>query len=214
MVKRRAKGYAAALNLCSNCNNLRSFSSLFFFTFLRTVGAQQNLEQSQQDEKAYNGGDYYYDGDDYTVKSLFHKTIKKVTNDIETLKFNTAIAALMALLNEFSGKSMNKAELRTFLILLNPFAPHISEEMFEANGFGILNEQSWCEYDEALCKDDEIEIVVQVNGKVRGKLTIATGTDKDSMIAAGKELLGSAIAGKEIVKEIAVPDKLVNIVVK
>jgi leucyl-tRNA synthetase len=156
------------------------------------------------------------DGEEYRLefRSKFHKTIRKVTHDIENLKFNTAIAALMSLLNELSGKEVTKAELRTFLILLNPFAPHISEEIFEANGFGILNEQSWCEYDEALCKDDEIEIVVQINGKVRGKLTIATGTDSALMIAAGKELLGSQLDGKTIVKEIAVPDKLVNIVVK
>jgi leucyl-tRNA synthetase len=167
-------------------------------------------------DRVWNLQDNVTDGDEYRKErvSLFHKTIKKVGNDIETLKFNTAIAALMTVINELSGTEVTKAELRTFLILLNPFAPHISEELFEAAGLGVLNEQAWCEYDEALCKDDEVEIVVQVNGKVRGKLTIATGTDKDEMIAKAKEVIGDSIAGKTVVKEIAVPDKLVNIVVR
>jgi leucyl-tRNA synthetase len=145
----------------------------------------------------------------------FHKAIKKVSHDIETLKFNTAIAALMTLLNEINAVGgVTQAELRTFLILLNPFAPHISEEMFSEAGLGILNEQSWASYDEALCVDSEVEIVVQVNGKVRAKLKIEAGCDKSKMLELGKEALGSHIDGKTIVKEIAVPDKLVNIVVK
>jgi leucyl-tRNA synthetase len=147
-------------------------------------------------------------------RSLFHKTIKKVSRDIEHLKFNTAISALMTLLNEMHGTEVNKAELYTFLILLNPFAPHISEEIFEQTGLGILNRQPWPEYDEELCRDDETEIVVQVNGKVRTKLVIATGTDSAAMIAAAKAQIAAIIEGKTIVKEIAVPDKLVNIVVK
>jgi leucyl-tRNA synthetase len=167
-----------------------------------------NLQQSLDGEQLTIG--------EYSkqTRSLFHKTIKKVTHDIENLKFNTAIAALMALLNEIGTTKITKAELRTFLILLNPFAPHITEEMFDRAGFGILNEQEWVKYDEALCKDDEIEIAVQINGKVRAKAVIKTGTDKESMILSGKQALGAALEGKVIVKEIAVPDKLVNIVVK
>jgi len=149
------------------------------------------------------------------LQIAFHRAIKKVTGDIETLKFNTAISALMSLINDiYAAKSINKAELRTFLILLNPFAPHITEEMFEAAGFGVLNRQSWVEYDEALCEGDEVEIAVQINGKVRAKAVIPVGADKSEMISAAKDALGNALTGKNIVKEIAVEGKLVNIVVK
>jgi leucyl-tRNA synthetase len=143
--------------------------------------------------------------------SVVHKTIKKVSEDTETLKFNTAIASLMSLVNEFySVGSVTKEELSTLLLLLNPFAPHISEEMYyEING-KFLNEQSWPTYDEELCKDSEIEIVIQVNGKLRGKINIPTDSDKDTVLALAKE----KISAENIVKEIYVPNKLVNFVVK
>jgi len=145
----------------------------------------------------------------------FHKTIKKVGSDIETLKFNTAIAALMSLLNDLIKTEITKSELRTFLILLNPFAPHITEELYELTGFeGVLNEQEWPKYEEALCIDDELEIVVQINGKVRAKTVISAGSEKSKMIELGKAALGDSLTGKTIIKEIAVPDKLVNIVVR
>lgn len=143
--------------------------------------------------------------------------MKKVTEDIEAMKFNTAIAAMMTLINDiYSVGSINKAEMRTLCIMLNPFAPHITEEMFN-NIFGeILNEQSWVTYDEALCKDETIEIVVQVNGKLKAKLNIAVDADKDSVIAAAMadEKVAEAVSGKNIVKQIYVPNKLVNIVAK
>ena len=164
--------------------------------------------------------DMLVDGDDYReeLKASFHKTIKKVSDDIENLKFNTAIATLMSLINEiYATKQINKAELKTFITLLNPFAPHITEEMYENIGFGgMLNEQKWPEYDEALCVDDTIEIVAQINGKVKAKLVISVDEGKDEVIAKVKaeSKIQDAINGKNIIKEIYVPGKLVNIVVK
>ncbi|MBQ3566288.1 MAG: class I tRNA ligase family protein, partial [Oscillospiraceae bacterium] len=159
------------------------------------------------------------DGDDYReqLTASFHKTIKKVSEDIETLKFNTAIAAMMALLNEITATgSINKAELRTLLILLNPFAPHITEEMFESNFGEILNEQSWVKYDESLCVENSVEIVVQVNGKIKTKLVVPVDGDKDAILntALSEDKVKEAVEGKNIVKQIYVPNKLVNFVVK
>jgi len=168
-------------------------------------------------ERVWNLSEILADGEQYRkeLQSAFHKAVKKVSGDIETLKFNTAISTLMALINDiYASGSINKSELRTFLILLNPFAPHITEEMFEAAGFGILNEQTWPEYDEALCIDDEAEIAVQINGKVKAKAVIPTNAEKAVMITAAKTALGSLLDGKTIIKEIAVENKLVNIVIK
>ena len=159
------------------------------------------------------------EGDDYSdaLRSNFHKTIKKVSDDIEAMKFNTAIAALMTLINDiYAAGSINKAELGAFCTLLYPFAPHISEEMYNAAFGKVLSEQSWVGYDESLCKDDTIEIVVQVNGKLRAKLNIAVDADKDSVIAMAMEdeKVKESVDGKNIVKQIYVPNKLVNIVAK
>ena len=151
------------------------------------------------------------------LRSSFHKTIKKVTEDIEAMKFNTAIAALMTLINEiYDAGSVNKAELAAFATLLYPFAPHISEEIYSANFGKVLSEQSWIGYDEALCKDETIEIVVQVNGKLKAKLNIPVDADKDSVIAQAmaEAKVVEATEGKNIVKQIYVPNKLVNIVAK
>ena len=164
--------------------------------------------------------DMLIDGDDYReeLKASFHKTVKKVSEDIENLKFNTAIAALMTLINDiYATKQINRAELKTFIILLNPFAPHITEEIYQNVGFGgMLNEQEWPEYDESLCVDDTIEIVAQINGKVKAKLVISVDENKDDVISKVKSepKISAAISGKNIVKEIYVPGKLVNIVVK
>ncbi len=164
--------------------------------------------------------DMLIDGDDYReeLKASFHKTVKKVSEDIENLKFNTAIAALMTLINDiYATKQINRAELKTFIILLNPFAPHITEEIYQNVGFGgMLNEQKWPEYDESLCVDDTIEIVAQINGKVKAKLVISVDENKDDVISKVKSepKISAAISGKNIVKEIYVPGKLVNIVVK
>ena len=146
-----------------------------------------------------------------------HQTIKKVSNDFETLKYNTAIAAMMELLNEIVATgSINRAEFRTLLLLLNPFAPHITEELYEKYCSGILHEQSWPTYDEALCKEDTVEIVVQINGKVRCKMMIAVEAEKDAVLeqALAEPKIAEAVAGKQLLKQIYVPNKLVNFVAK
>ena len=170
-------------------------------------------------ERIWNMSENLKDGDEYSEKlcSAMHKTIKKVSEDIETLKFNTAIATMMALINaaEEAG-GFNKAEFKSFLIMLNPFAPHITEELFSTLGFGILNEAKWVEYDEKLCADSTVEIVVQINGKVKGRFNAPAGSDKDELIrlALEQDDIKAIVDGKTVVKQIAVPDKLVNIVVK
>lgn len=164
--------------------------------------------------------DKVVDSDEYSdkLRSLMHKTIKKVSDDIESMKFNTAIAAMMTLLNEiYNVGSITKKEFRDLLIILNPFAPHVTEELYQMIGCeGVLDEQEWVTYDEALCKDDTIEIVCQINGKVKSKLTIPTDAAKNDVIALAKadEAIVKATEGKNIVKEIYVPNKLVNLVVK
>ncbi len=164
--------------------------------------------------------DILVDGDEYSkeLESLFHKTIKKVTEDIENMKFNTAIAALMTLLNAIYDKgAINKAELRTFATLLNPFAPHVTEEIWAQQGFGgMLANGNWVDFDEAKCVDDEIEIVAQINGKVRAKLMIPAEIEAADAIALAKkdEKIAEAIEGKQIVKELYVKGRLVNIVVR
>ncbi|MEE1017916.1 MAG: class I tRNA ligase family protein, partial [Acutalibacteraceae bacterium] len=164
--------------------------------------------------------DMLTDGDEYSAElsSTMHKTVKKVSEDIESMKFNTAIAALMTTLNEFYSKgSVNKAELKTFITLLYPFAPHMTEEMWQLCGFeGLLSEEKWCEYDESKCVDDTVEIVVQINGKLRCKMMIEANADKDDVLKIAKEQpkIAEAIDGKTVVKEIYVKDKLVNIVIK
>ena len=153
------------------------------------------------------------------MEPSFHKAIKKVSYDIENLKFNTAIASLMALMNVIAEKgSINKAELSVFTMLLNPFAPHVTEEVWSEMklGEGMVTEQIWPKYDESKCKDDVIEIVVQVNGKVRTRLSVAADIQKDDAIALAKaeDRIAAEINGKNVVKEIYVPGKLVNIVIK
>ena len=153
------------------------------------------------------------------VEKEFHKTIKKVGNDIENIKFNTAIAALMALINTiYATGKVTKKELGVFAILLNPFAPHVTEEVWEACklGDGIIAEAQWPSYDEAKCVDDTIEIVAQVNGRIKAKLNIAADAAQDDVLAMAKSepKVLEAIDGMHIVKEIYVRGKLVNIVVK
>lgn len=159
-------------------------------------------------------------GDEYSseLETKMHQTIKKVSTDYESLKFNTAIAALMTLLNEINhlGK-VNEAEMRTFLILLNPVAPHITEEMWEKLGFeGMLNEQKWPVWDEEKTVAQTVDIGVQINGRVRGEITV--NLDDSAEVARAKALANEnvlrAIEGKTIVKEIYVPGRIYNIVVK
>ena len=171
-------------------------------------------------DRVWNLQEIMTDGDDYSAKleTSFHKTVKKVTEDIETLKYNTAIAALMTLLNEiYDCGSVTKKELKTFISLLNPFAPHVTEEIAERIGMDkMLAVSPWPTYEEAKCVDSQIEIVAQVNGKVRAKLTVAADIDAADAIAAAKanDRISEEISGKTIVKELYVKGRLVNIVVK
>ncbi len=161
--------------------------------------------------------DLIVDGDAYrdTVKTAMHKTIRKVSDDIEHLKFNTAIAAMMALVNDLTATgAVNRAEYRTLLMLLNPFAPHMTEELFALMGFGILHQQTWPEYDPALCVDEQVEIAVQVNGKLKCRMMIANNAPQDVVLPAAlaEEKVKEAVDGKTIRKQIYIPNKLVNIV--
>ncbi|MCI5815949.1 leucine--tRNA ligase [Ruminococcus sp.] len=164
--------------------------------------------------------DMLTDGEEYRpqTQALMHKTVKKVSEDIENLKFNTAIAAMMALLNEiYALGSINRAELRTLLLLLNPFAPHMTEEMYEMLDLGgVLNEQKWPTFDPAMCVDDMVELVVQINGKVRSRLQVPVDSAQADVLAQAKAdpKIQEALQGKNIVKEIYVQNKLVNFVAK
>ena len=151
--------------------------------------------------------------------SAMHKTIKKVSSDIDNLKPNTAIAALMTLLNQFGDKGCNRAELKTFLLLLSPFAPHICDEIWENHGFeGICSVAQWPGYDEAMCRDAEIDMAVQVNGKLRGTIHVEADSDDETVIAAAQadEKVARFLEkqGGRIVKTIVVKNKLVNLIVK
>ena len=152
------------------------------------------------------------------LESSFHKTIKKVTSDIEEMKFNTAIAALMGLLNEVTEEGgLTREQLESYVSLLCPFAPHLCEEIWEGLGHTEFCSMSpWPTYDEAKTVDATVELAVQINGKVRGKVTLPLNSDKDTAIAAVKadEHLAAMLEGKTVVKEIVVPNKIINIVVK
>ncbi len=149
------------------------------------------------------------------LESTVHRTIKKVSSDFETLKFNTAIAAMMSLVNEFYRKNeVTLGEYRLLLTLLNPVAPHITEELWQrTGGEGFLYQQKWPEYDEAKMVDDTMELPVQVNGKVRGTVNVSTDASKDDILSAAKELVGTKY-GENIVKEIYVPGKIINLIIK
>ena len=154
----------------------------------------------------------------YRGRTEVAAALKKVSEDIEGMKFNTAIAALMTLLNDIYNKgSINNAELKTFVTLLNPFAPHVTEEIWAAQNYGgMLADGHWVDFDEAKCIDDEIEIVAQINGKVRAKLMIPAEIDSAEAIELAKKdpAIAAAIEGKNVVKELYVKGRLVNIVVK
>ncbi len=176
-------------------------------------GCKRFLERVWSLQDNLNNGIGYSD----KLESSIHRTIKKVSDDIDAMKFNTAIAALMSLINEIGNDSITKDELRTFILLLSPFAPHLCEEIYENLGFeGTVNSCEWPEYDEDKCVQQSIEIVVQINGKVRARLNISPDAESDAVIALAKqdEKIAEAIDGKQIVKELYVKGKLVNIVVK
>jgi len=152
------------------------------------------------------------------LEIAMNKTIKKVTEDIESLKFNTAIAAMMALLNDIADTgSVNKAEYKALLIMLNPFAPHMTEEIWELQNFGgMLNETKWVTYDPDKCVEATVEIAVQLAGKIKARIQVPADAGKDEILAQAKAdpAIAALIAGKTIIKEIVVPGKLVNLVVK
>ena len=149
------------------------------------------------------------------LETKMHQTIKKVSNDFENLKYNTAIAAMMALIYEFYKKNaITRGEFKTLITLLNPVAPHITEELWQIAGFeGRVYQTTWPEYDEAKTVENTIEIAVQINGKTKGTLEIARDEEKDSVIAKAKEVISDKLTGN-IVKEIYVPGRIVNIVMK
>ena len=169
-------------------------------------------------ERYWNLQEIVADGDGYSsdLEALMHKTIKKVTEDIDNLKCNTAIAAMMTLLNKvYEKKSITRAELRDLTIMLNPFAPHVTEELWEKMDFGgAVHDAKWPEYDESKTVENSVEIVLQIMGKVRSRMTIPVDMSKEEVIALAKadEKIAAAIEGKTIKKEIYVPNKLVNIV--
>lgn len=171
-------------------------------------------------EKIWALSEQLTDGDGYRpeLETEFHRTIKKVSEDIETLKMNTAIAALMSLLNTLQSKgNVTRGEYKTFLLLLNPFAPHITEELWTLCGYeGMLNEAAWPSFDESKCIDSTVEIAVQVNGKIKARINVAADISSDAAIAEAKALaaVSKELEGKNIVKELYVPKRLVNIVVK
>ena len=170
-------------------------------------------------ERVWALADKVQDGDTYSEQHevLMNRTIKKVGEDADNLKANTAIAALMTMLNEFYDKGVNRAEYKTFLALLNPFAPHITEELWQQLGeTGLLSVAPWPAYDEAKTVESTVEMAVQVNGKLKGTIKLAADADKQAAIdaALAEEKVQHAIEGKQIVKQIVVPGKIVNLVVK
>ena len=175
-------------------------------------GCRSFLDRVWKLQEIVDNDDMGYSKD---FETKMHQVIKKVSNDFENLKYNTAIAALMGLINDFFKKgSVTKGEFKTFITLLNPVAPHITEELWEIQGFeGRLYQTAWPEYDEAKTVEDTIEIAVQINGKTKMTIAISRNEEKDSAIEKAKEALGSKLAG-DIVKEIYVPGRIINIVVK
>ena len=168
-------------------------------------------------ERVWKLQDMLTEGEGYSadLETKMHQTIKKVSGDFESLKYNTAIAAMMALINEFYKKNaVTKGEFKTLLLLLNPVAPHITEEIWERTGFeGRIYQSVWPEYEEAKTIEATVEIAVQINGKVKATLCVASDIEKEDAVAAGKEAIKDKINGN-IIKEIYVPGRLVNLVVK
>jgi leucyl-tRNA synthetase len=202
-------------------DTLRTYE-MFIGDFEKSVPWSQNGVKGCRRflERVWRLQEILVDGDEYSkdLETNMHRTIKKVSEDFETLKFNTAIASMMTLLNDFNNKGqVNKAELKTLLILLNPVAPHITEEMWSELGFGgVINAQKWPKWDESKTVENVVEIPIQINGKVRGKITIPIDADKDAVKEKfnNDEKLVALLEEKKVVKEIYVPGKIYNIVVK
>ena len=170
-------------------------------------------------ERVWKLQDMLIEGDSYreNLETKIHQTIKKVSNDFESLKFNTAIAAMMSLVNDFyKEKSINKAEYATLILLLNPVAPHMTEELWESIYGGRAYQQKWPEYEEAKTVESNVEIAVQINGKVKATLGVALDEDEESVKAKAHAIpaIAELMAGKNVVKEIYVKGRILNIVVK
>ncbi|MCI9587300.1 MAG: leucine--tRNA ligase [Oscillospiraceae bacterium] len=170
-------------------------------------------------DRVWNLSEMEHTGEDYSKanEAAVHKAIKKVSEDIEAMKFNTAIAALMALVNDYYANGASRGDMRALLLMLSPFAPHICEEMWENMGFGgQVSAQGWPEYDESKTVADTVEMAVQVGGKLRGTIQVALDSDQETVVAAAKEneKVARFVEGMEIVKVIHVPNKLVNLIVK
>ena len=208
---------------------VRDYGADTFRTYEMFIGAFDQSTPWSEDgvkgcfrflERVWHLADMVTDGEGYSadLETAMHKTIKKVSEDIERMKFNTAIAALMSLVNDFYKKgSVTRGELRTFLLLLNPTAPHITEEMSQMLGLcGMLAREAWPVYDEAKTVDASVEIVLQVSGKIRDKIVVDASLDTDGLreAALASEKVQAAIAGKQVVKVICVPGRLVNIVAR
>ena len=169
-------------------------------------------------DRVWNMQDFLVDGDIYTpeTEKMMHKAIKKVTNDIEEMKYNTCVSTFMTMVNEFYKlKRINKAEFKTFLTLLNPFAPHMSEELNKLIGFEKdISAYSWPEFDEIKTLDDKIELPIQINGKLKGSIMIDVDEEQDSIKPRVMEAISSKLNGKTIVKEIYIKNKIYNLVAK
>ena len=175
-------------------------------------------------DKVWNLAETAADSEDLTPanEAILHKTIKKVTDDIDTLKMNTAIAALMAMVNEFYSNGVSRGDFEALLLMLSPFAPHMVEELWEQKGFAAKYEGkmamqcAWPEYDESKTVASSVEMAVQVSGKFKGTIIVPVDSDQDTVVEAAKasEKVAKAIAGMQIVKVIHVKNKLVNLIVK
>jgi len=174
-------------------------------------------------DRCWNLMDMAGEGEEISEQNapIVHKTIKKVTSDIDELKMNTAIAALMAMVNEFYAHGLSRGDLKALLLMLSPFAPHMVEEMWEQLGFAkatgkMAMQNPWPQYDESKTVAATVEMAVQVKGKLRGTVVVPTDSDEETVVAAAKanEKVARALEGMQIVKTILVKNKLVNLIVK
>ena len=174
-------------------------------------------------DRVWNLSEMEHTGEEYSAanESAVHKAIKKVNEDIEAMKFNTAIATLMALVNDFYANGASRGDMKALVLMLSPFAPHICEEMWEQMGFAaetgtMACQQPWPAYDESKTIAATVEMAVQVQGKLRGTIQVALDSDQETVVAAAKEneKVAKFLEGMEIVKVIHVPNKLVNLIAK
>ena len=166
-----------------------------------------NIAESASKDEAYSPQN----------EAAIHKTIKKVTEDIENLKFNTAIAAMMALINDFTDNGASRGDVKALITLLNPFAPHITEELWQMlGGKGLLSLAKWPEYDETKIREENVEMAVQICGKVRAKITVPADAPDDQVIqaACATDKAAAALADGKLIKSIVVKNKLVNLIIK